>query len=103
MTQTAEANSIVQGLAPLLPSAIETLRDYLASDETGRGERDRAKRALQMVNTAINLQRSIWNQQRHDTNVARMLSDGDLDVFQKYVAQVNPSLNIRKIALPDGK
>src|SRR3990167_3794904 len=100
---TIETTNLISQLEPLLPSAVATLRDYLAADDGTRAQRDKAKLALNMVNTAITLQRSIWSQQRHEVNIARTLSDGDLDLLQSYVATVNPGLQIRKIVIEAAK
>lgn len=84
------AQSLITSMEPLLPAAVKTLAEYLESDENNRGSRDRAKLALQLVNTAITMQRAKWTQERHMTSVARTLSDGDLDTFQKYIRAQQP-------------
>ena len=94
--------SLISGIEPLLSPALHTLNEYLKAEDSSRAVRDKAKLALQVLNTAITIQRSLWTQQRHETSIARTLSDGDLDLFQKYVRDAIPAFPVvRKVALPE--
>ena len=100
MTTPSVPNTLVNAIEPMLPSAVKTLNDYLNGDDTNRSTRDRAKIALQLVNTAITIQRAVWTQQRHMTGIARTLSDGDLDAFEQYVRSEIPQFpQVRKVAI----
>ncbi len=96
------SGNLIRDIEPLLPQAVKLLADYLNNDDTNRGARDRAKIALQIVNTSITLQRAKWTQERHETGIAKLLADGDMDVFQGYIQGAMPGFpQIRKMALPE--
>lgn len=84
--------NLVGDIQPLVPAALKRLQEYLDAEETpsSRGERERAKLSLQIVNTAITIQRAAWTQQRHQTTIAKILADGDLDKFAAYVHGAMP-------------
>lgn len=94
-------NSLVTQLEPLLPQAVGSLKEFFQNDNPQRSDRERARLALQVVNTAITLQRAVWTQQRHNTSIAKVLADGDLDRFEEYVRTTMPSFPmVRKMPVP---
>lgn len=98
-TESMDMSGQLGGLSEL---AVSALRSYFEQEDPSKAARDKARIANSVINTAVSIKRATWNQQRHETNIAKTLADGDLDVFQGFVTRSMGFPAIRKAALPEG-
>jgi hypothetical protein len=102
--EDASSNPMMQGMEGLADLAIRRLREFLEDDVSSKPARDRARLALSTVNSAIALKRALMTQQRSEISIARLLSEGDMDLFQRYVQQTMPSFpTMRQLPEPESR
>lgn len=86
------ATKVINGLEPIIPNAVAAINSFLTDDNPSRTSFQKAKVGVGVMNTTVSLQRAVWSRQRHQTSVAKILADGNLDMFQDYVIKAMPDV-----------